>query len=70
MTYKDILLVRSQGFEEGAPQRAAMDYLAFRNHEALRAWRARRVTDGFHRASRAPHAWLPSWLRTGASRGA
>lgn len=68
MTYKDLLLIRSQGFEEVAPQRGALDYLALRNHEALRAWRVRRVTDGFHRSSRASRAWLPSWLRVDASR--
>jgi len=68
MNYKDMLLVRSRIFEDGE-QRAAMDYLALRNHEALLAWRMRRVTGGFHRASRASRAWLPSWLRVDAQRG-
>jgi hypothetical protein len=70
MSYKEILLARSRFFEDGAPQRAAMDYLALRNHEALRAWRVRRVTGGFHPASRASRAWLPAWLRVDAARGA
>jgi hypothetical protein len=68
MSYKELLLARSQVIDEGAPQRAAMDYMAVRNHEALRAWRVRRVTGGFHSAARASGAW--SWLRTDAARGA
>jgi hypothetical protein len=70
MSYKDLLLVRSKPFEDGASPRAAMDYLALRNHEALLAWRMRRVTGGFHPASRSSRAWLPSWLRPDVARGA
>jgi hypothetical protein len=68
MTYKELLLARSQVIDDGAPQRAAMDYLALRNHEALLAWRLRRVTDGFHPASRPPRASLPAWRRADAAR--
>jgi hypothetical protein len=68
MTYKEILVARSQHFQDSAPQRSAMDYLALRNHEALRAWRVRRVTGGFHTASPTSRAWLPAWLRGDAAR--
>jgi hypothetical protein len=62
MSYRDMLLIRSQAFQE-SELNAAMDYLALRNREALRAWRVRRVTGGFHSRTVFPRAWLPSWLR-------
>jgi hypothetical protein len=69
MSYKDMLLVRSKSCEEGELQRAAMDYLAFRNLEALRAWRLRRVTGGMHKASRTARGWLPAWIHPNTQRG-
>jgi hypothetical protein len=69
MTYKDMLLVRSKSCEDGELQRAAMDHLEFRNHEALRAWRVRRVTAGMHKASRVSPGWLPAWMHRNFQRG-
>lgn len=68
MSYKDILLVRSQAFAENELPGAAMDYLAQRNREALKEWRMRRVTGGFHSKAVNHRAWLPSWLRPDLSR--
>jgi hypothetical protein len=62
MSYKDMLLVRSQAFED-SERHSAMDYLALKNREALRAWRVRRVTGGFHSKTDAQRNWLHSWLR-------
>jgi hypothetical protein len=69
MNYKDLLLVRSKSCEDTELQRAAMDYLAFRNLEALRAWRVRRVTGGMHTTSRASRGWLKSLINVDAPRG-
>lgn len=67
MSYKDMLLVRSQAFEE-SELHSALDYLDLRNREALQAWRVRRVTGGFHSSQVLHRNWLPSWLRPEGAR--
>jgi hypothetical protein len=62
MSYKELLLNRSKSCQDVEWQSAAMDYLALRNHEALCAWRKRRVTAGMHKAARVARGWLPSWI--------
>jgi hypothetical protein len=62
MTYKQLLIHRYRFAHEHDIDAGPLDYLAFRNLEALRAWRKRRWAQP-GRAPAAHHsAWLkPSW---------